>query len=384
MVSAEFSCNTYLSLHETTLIISGLWPMKIGKRLPPSLKYVGYILDRSWIAFLCLNSLHLGVCQTKTIYDKWGIGIDDLYVHGQEFSIAFTIVMLTILFLVDAKGIERLFAVVNNNLRPRSAPGLTYTTMEKCYKLSQTLSLLYVVFCVGGVFHHCTSPIWEGERRLPADTWYPFDELKSPQYEIIYFLQVMGTLQSGFVFSAVIILSFSIATLMCGQYDLLYCSIHNLVHTAMIRRGDKKCLEYLRRKQVDWKVANNDWIQYSYSEEYIEDLRQIDALGSDNAEVVQEVEQWRYWDDEILLLLNDCVAFHDNIVTIVRESEVRLRYILGANLIHFTLLLCLLVYALSRHLVFDNTLSHIVIYASLTYALNFLLCYPPHILIYQV
>lgn len=380
----DFSCNHYLTMHGNALIISGLWPMKISKRLPKSLKSVGYLLDRSLMAFLFLNSFHLAACQVKTVYDKWGSSIDNLYVHGQEYLVAHTMVIITVLFQVYEKEVIGLFDAINNNLRPRSAPGMTYTSMEKCHRLSQNLSLVYIVGCVVGTFHHCMSPLWDGNRRLPAQTWYPFDELKSPYYEVIYALQAIGTLQSGMLYSTIINLSFSISTLMCGQYDLLYCSIHNILHTAMLRRGDKKYVDYLRRKQLDWKAVNKDWVQYTYSEELMERLPEVTVTAGERESAQQDVEQWRSWDKEILYLLNDCTVFHAFIIRIVKQSEECLRYILGAALIHFILLLCLLVFALSRHLIIDNTLWHILLYTSLTYALACLMCYPAHILIYQV
>lgn len=381
---SNLSCKTYLSLQETGLIISGLWPMKIGRKLPKYLEFVGYLLDRVLIAFLFLNSFHLAACQAITIYGKWGASIDDLYVHGQEYMVAHTIVLLTILFQVNSKALTRLLKIINNNLRPRSEPGLTYTSMDKCYKLSRNLSLVYMVFCVVGTLHHCMSPFWDGVRRLPAETWYPFDELQTPYYEVIYLLQIIGTLQSGIVYSSIITLPFSIATLMCAQYDILYCSIHNILHTAMLRRGDKKYVAYLRRKQKDWKVENKDWVQYVYSEEYMEKLPELDVTPAEIENVQREVEDWGSWDKEVLKLLNDYSDFHRFIIKTVKESEAVLRYILGAALIHFILLLCLLVYAMSRHLIFDNTLNHILIYTGLTYALACLMCYPAHILIYQV
>lgn len=387
MTSPVFTCNTYLHLHETALIASGLWPMRIFERyLPAALRFLGVLLDRIWILILGLNSLHLAICQVKTVYDKWGTGIDYLYVHGQEYLVAHTIVVLTVLFRLQHKNIAQLLHVMNNNLRPRSAPGLTYTSMEKSFNLSQRLSLIYIVFCVVGTFHHCISPILSGTRQLPVDTWYPFDYTQSPYYEIVYLLQMMGTLQSGMVYSSIIVLSFSITTLMVAQYDLLYCSIHNLIYTAMLVRGDQRYLAYLRRKQLDWKERNQDWIQYVYSEESMEDLPVVSNIPAPELDAVQyEVDElWRSWDSEISTLLNDCTKFHMSIIRIVKQSEESLRYILGAALIHFVLLLCLLVYALSRHLVLDNTLIHILSYTALTYALACLMCYPGHILVYQV
>lgn len=177
---------------------------------------------------------------------------------------------------------------------------------------------------------------------------------------------------------------------MCGQYDLLYCSIHNLVYTVMLQRGEKKYVDYLRWKQIDWKVQNKDWIQYVYSEEKLEKLSSeseeegVTAAVSFNREVAQEEHEWRAWDSELMVILKDCADFHSFIIRTVEESEKCLRYILAAALIHFILLLCLLIYALSAHLVLDNTLNHILIYSGLTYALACLMCYPAHILIYQV
>lgn len=381
----EFVGNTYLKLQENALIVSGLWPFKFAHRFPKALRGIGYILERLLIIIGFFNSIHLAACQFKTVYDKWGASIDDLYVHGQEYMVAHTMVLITIFFRMESDEIAKLFVHINNNLRPRSARGLTYTTMEKSNKLAYNLTLIYVVFCVVGTFHHCMSPLWGGIRRLPVETWYPFDELKSPYYEVVYLLQTIGTLQSGLLYSSVISLAFSITTLMCGQYDLLYCSIHNILYSAMLKRNEKKYGAYLKWKQIDWNVVNKDLIQYIYSEEYMERFPDEYSVSFYNfADLEEEENEWRKWDSEITELLKDCAVFHSFIIQTVKASERCLRYVLAACLIHFVLLLCLLIYALSRHLVLDNTLNHILIYSGLTYALAWLMCYPGHILLYQV
>lgn len=389
---SEFVCDTYLLLHERTLAITGLWPTKISARLPSSWpKTLGYVLDRIWMLFLFLNNVHLAACQVKTVHDKWGTSIDDLFVHGQEYLVCHTMSLLTILFHWQFESFAKLFHIINHRMRPRSAPGMTYTSMEKCYKFTQKLSAIYIFFCVAGVLHHCMSPIWEAERRLPIATWYPFDELQSPYYEVVYALQTISTLQSGVMYSEILLLPFAITAFLCAQYDLLYCSLHNLLHTAMLRRGDQKYLDYLQRKQVGWKERNKDWVQYVYSEEYMEELpkttsgSQSNAIQSELEGVHWEVEeQWRSFDKEIMELLTDCAIFHEFIMRTARETERCLRMVLAAVLVHLILLLCLLLYAASRHLVFDNTLTHVLMYSSLTYALAFLMCFPAHILVIQV
>lgn len=382
---AKFVCNTYLKLQENALIISGLWPFKFAHRFPKPLRGIGYILERLLITICFFNSIHLAACQFKTVYDKWGASIDDLYVHGQEYMVAHTMVLITIFFRTESEGIAKLFLHINNNLRPRSNRGLTHTTMEKSYKLAYNLTVIYVVFCLVGTFHHCISPLWGGTRRLPVETWYPFDELQSPYYEVVYLLQTIGTLQSGLLYSSIITLPFSITTLMCGQFDLLYCSIHNIVYTAMLMRNERKYGSYLKWKQIDWNAVNKDQIQYVYSEEYMERFSDEYSASFDHfADLEEEENEWRMWDPEVMELLKDCADFHSFIIRTVKAAERCLRYILAAALVHFVLLLCLLIYALSRHLVLDNTLNHILIYSGLTYALAWLMCLPGHILLYQV
>lgn len=56
-------------------------------------------------------------------------------------------------------------------------------------------------------------------------------------YETLYFIQILAQAQIGQVFGNGSGVYVVLITLICGQYDLLFCSLKNLLYTAEINSG---------------------------------------------------------------------------------------------------------------------------------------------------
>lgn len=56
-------------------------------------------------------------------------------------------------------------------------------------------------------------------------------------YEIIYVIQTVAQAHLPFIYCVPSGLFLSGAIIICGQYDILFCSLKNLLSTAMIRKG---------------------------------------------------------------------------------------------------------------------------------------------------
>lgn len=360
----------YLQLQVLGLKFAGLWPFQFdlgGRRLSACANHFH-------IVFMGLNLVQLAASQVKMFVDKWGGSIDDIYLHVLEFMIANTAIIFALLLQIYRSELAHLFDVVSTQMQERSAPGLTYTTMHRSYKLSRQLTLVWIAFCVGGTIHHALEPILDGRRQLPVETWYPFHVEQSPYFEIVYVLQTIGQVQSGFVYSSVIALVFSLAILMCGQLDMLFCSIRNIPCTAMILAGDSKSMERMKEMRLGWDADNS--LQYFANNELLDD-RQYHGQ--------KEPSKWTLsYDDGVLVAINECARHHSAILTVVRSAERYLRLINLMALVHLTLIICLLTYAMSSHEEVDNMLYHIIIYLCLCNTDSFLLCFHPHHMVYQV
>lgn len=59
----------------------------------------------------------------------------------------------------------------------------------------------------------------------------------SPTYEIVYCIQTTAQFHLALVFCTSSSIFLSASIMICGQYDVLFCSLKNLVNTAMIRSG---------------------------------------------------------------------------------------------------------------------------------------------------
>lgn len=87
-------------------------------------------------------------------------------------------------------------------------------------------------------------PLITGNRVLPVVSSYPFDIDPSPRYELLYLWQIIAQLFLGLTFSNFGNFYMAICFLMCGQFDVLSCSLKNLRNTALLEKGiDKEELE---------------------------------------------------------------------------------------------------------------------------------------------
>lgn len=51
---------------------------------------------------------------------------------------------------------------------------------------------------------------------------------------VTYFLQGLGQLLVGFLFPSFSVMIMTFSLLICGQYDILFCSFKNVRYTAML------------------------------------------------------------------------------------------------------------------------------------------------------
>lgn len=130
--------------------------------------------------------------------------------------------------------------------------------MDDCLDMSNKRIKLYVYNCYLCAIFWAILPISYGDRSLPLNCWYPFDykvsELlffikniniyfifqKPFVYEIVYFLQFVAQLQVAASFSASSGFHMVLSILISGQYDILFCSLKNILATVAITRNAPK------------------------------------------------------------------------------------------------------------------------------------------------
>ncbi|XP_067634461.1 putative odorant receptor 85e [Eurosta solidaginis] len=106
---------------------------------------------------------------------------------------------------------------------------------------------------------------------LPLKAWYPLDPLQPYVYEVLCVHQMLAQMIISAIFASASGISASIIIIMCGQFDILYCSLKNLSYYGYLCVGSD--VKRLRAEQAKLLKPTEDEVnQYMYSEEELTDL----------------------------------------------------------------------------------------------------------------
>lgn len=127
----------------------------------------------------------------------------------------------------------------------------------------------------------------------------------------MYILQFIGQLQIGAIYSVYGTMWISTIILICGQFDLLFCSIKNMLYSAMLLRGDSRSKECFKSL---WK--DDSWLKTNKIEYYksIEEWDEISsqAMTLKNGSLLSDGK----YDKELLRILRETILLHQNILRI--------------------------------------------------------------------
>lgn len=127
---------------------------------------------------------------------------------------------------------------INNNFRRRSAMGVTCVTTQRTYLLAKRLAVYWTISCLVGTLQWVVVALFSKGRKLPlAVSYRVVDQRESPYHEIIFVMHMVCQFLTGISFANANNVLFSLAFLICGQFDILFCSLKNLRNTAMVLNG---------------------------------------------------------------------------------------------------------------------------------------------------
>lgn len=378
-----------LRIQKLGLILGGLLPMNLKSYLPDSLKFLAPVLDNFFVAFGIVNMVHLmAMCTISMIIAKES-SFEMTIIKIQDITTCFTAAVYVIRFVFFRKHITEVTALVEKELPSRSAPGIVYIEMEPTVKRARTFSIAWIACCVLGTAQHGLSPLLDRSGQLPFQIIYPFDHYKSPVYEIVYAIQFLGAVQFGFIYSAFTTYFVSICRLMTVQYEMLLCSLTNMVNSACIRRGDTKSRELLKNSLWKWKNCNETELEYFEALELEDDhgitadgiaIRgSIKRLGFNTPDAFEYGE----YDKELCEEVIQCIRRHCLILRIAKSTEDMLSFNMLNTMVNLVFILCLIIFALAEMQEFNNNSVHFLNYLMLGYVAMILQCYYPHIMSMQ-
>ncbi|KAM7361934.1 odorant receptor 83a-like [Cochliomyia hominivorax] len=241
---------------------ANMYPLHLEKRFPGPLKIVGFLLELIYEIFLYFVTIHIVIFHIYTIYLNYNKRDLDLLVNCLMQVIIYSWVILMKLYFrhLRYKVLKDLIDFMNLKYKTRSAIGFTYVTMDDTLALSNMFIKVYVYISIIGGLFWIIVPIAHGDRSLPLACWYPFDYKKSVIYEILYFLQSVGQFQVASAFCGSSGFHMILSILISGQYDILFCSLKNILATVAIERNASKSeLRNLHKQQLFTKPEVNEF-----------------------------------------------------------------------------------------------------------------------------
>ncbi|KAM7362731.1 odorant receptor 83a-like [Cochliomyia hominivorax] len=245
-----------------TMYYGDMYSLHLEKHFPSSLRVVGVTLQLILEIFQYFVVIHIMILYMCTIYMNYDKGdLDLLVICLMQTNVYWWAIFMKIYFRrLRSKALEDLIDFMNLKYKTHSEIGFTYVTMEDSLVMSNKWIKIFVYCCFIGCIFWIIVPISYGDRSLPLACWYPFDYKRPVIYEIMYFLQSVAQIQVAAAFSASSGFHMVLAILISGQYDILCCSLKNILATVAIEMNVTNSeLRKLYRQQEFTKSEVNEF-----------------------------------------------------------------------------------------------------------------------------
>lgn len=173
-----------------------------------------------------------------------------------------------------------------------------------------------------------------------------FDSQNSPWFPVAYVLQIFCQIQVGLNYGLSSGIFMSMVIAICGQYDILYCSLKNIRYTAMIRNGVNRTELVQFQKALEFeKVEIN---QYYNAFEFLEDLNDFKDVTKSRPKLLKStVNYLSEYSDELSESLAECVRHHQMILKFCEMLENFYNKFVLVKLLEASFLICFLAYLAS-------------------------------------
>ncbi|KAH8278857.1 hypothetical protein KR018_010482, partial [Drosophila ironensis] len=299
------------------------------------------VLDLVYELFNLFVSVHIAALFICTIYINYGKGDLDFFVNCliQTIIYLWMIAMKLYFRRIRPALLDELLADINENYQPRSAIGLSYVTMAGAYRMSKLWIKTYVYCCYIGTIFWLALPIVYRDRSLPLACWYPFDYTQPIVYEVVFFLQAMGQIQVAATFASSSGLHMVLCVLISGQYDVLFCSLKNVLATTYVKMGAS--LAELKQLQAEQSVSDAEPSQYTYS---LELQTPVQELLQENLKSPSSPDFLRAFRAAFV----ECIGHHRYIIATLKKMEKFYSPIWFVKIGEVTFLMCLVAFVSTK------------------------------------
>ncbi|XP_011203872.2 odorant receptor 83a [Bactrocera dorsalis] len=353
------------------LWFSAMYRLPLERYFPARLRFLAVTLDWTYELFLYSTLLHIDILFICTIYLNQDKGDLELLVNCIIQTVIYTWAIVAKVFFkrIQPKRVKELMRYLNEECRTRSAAGFTYVTFKESVDMSNMWTTVFLICCYAGVTFWLFVPIFNQDRSLPLACWYPIDFKVPIVYEFIYFLQTVGQLQIAAAFGCTSAFYVLIAVIFSGQFDILNCSLKNILATTyIILRKPKSELILLREEQ---SIADYELNQYYIAKEYSNDCDCIPHFFD------KETPKPENFYEGFKIALRPCIAHHRYILYGLKMLEDLYSNLSFLKYLEVTLLVCLVAFVWVKSTAANSFLRLLSLSQYLLLALweMFMICY---------
>nr|QIJ45823.1 olfactory receptor [Glyphodes pyloalis] len=328
----------YTHFLETPLKIVGCWDWY---RFPQKDREI--IINNLYLCIVLFVLINVPTTLYVHLYIEWVDVMSSLDTLADSLPFAVSIIIV-VYFALFRRELYELSDFMLEKFKYRSACGLTNMTMLNSYRKAKNFGYFYTACTMFSVTMYCVPEIinwWTGQ---PLQSPQYMDITQSPYFEFTFLRQCLSQAFVGLAMGQFGVFFAANAIILCGQLDLLCCSLRNTRYTALLRCGVRHRAVAAAHRDIQgdelhnyiYNVAEMKESNYHYDQKmnpvYGDRRSHFDVYSSE-------------FDAATYDALRDCARVCDAVNRYKNKFESFVSPLLALRVVQVTLYLCVLLYA---------------------------------------
>ncbi|XP_053617779.1 odorant receptor 46a [Plodia interpunctella] len=221
----------YTHFHEIPLKIVGCWDWY----KEPTREWQ-IIINNVYVCMVLFVLASIPMTLFVNLYIEW-LGIMSSLDELADAMPSLVSLAVVSYFVIYRKEMYDLTGFMRKNFEYYSANGLTNMTMLKSYRAAKNFAYFYTACTMFSVTLYVMPEIINLWMKMPLQNRIYADITRAPFLVFAFIRQCMGQAFIGLAMGQLGVFFASNSILLCGQLDLVCCSVRNVRHTALLKGG---------------------------------------------------------------------------------------------------------------------------------------------------
>ncbi|XP_063368642.1 putative odorant receptor 85e [Cydia amplana] len=344
-MAAEDQISDYTHFIQLPLKIVGCWEW-----FPNTDSEFKIILNNIYLALVIFVLVNFPITLIVNLYTEWVdiMGSLDKVADGLPLIVSLAVVVY---FALYKEELYDLVEFMNENFKFHSARGLTNMTMEGSYTSAKNFAYVYTACTLFSVTMYVALPmgfhLWTHQ---PLQSWAYMDAERSPYVLMAFLRQCLAQAFVGLAVGQLGVFFASNSILLCGQLDLLCCSVRNARYTGLLQSGVPHKALLIRQNGAYAGIVDDERHNYIYSKTELRDsVYHYDETVTSH--FLDRRNEFDIYDPEFdaatVDALRECARVSQVVAAYKDKFEAFASPLLALRVVQVTLYLCTLLYAAS-------------------------------------